>query len=163
MGVNVENKKKVVEEIKDKLSKAKSAVFVSFAGTNVEKETKLRADIRGTKGEYKVYKNTLILRALTDMGVQGIDEHLHGTTAVAISYEDELSVAKAVSEAQKDNDNLAVKFGLMNGKVVDDKYVKAIANIPPREVLLAQLAFLLKAPMQRLAIGLKAVAEKSAN
>lgn len=163
MGINVENKKKVVEEIKDKLSKAKSAVFVSFAGTNVEKETALRASVRQTNGEYKVYKNTLILRALTDMGTTGVDEHLHGTTAVAISYDDELSVAKAVSEAQKDNENLLVKFGLMNGKVVDDKYVKAIANIPSREVLLAQLAFLLKAPMQRLAIGLKAVADKSAN
>ena len=163
MGINVENKKKVVEEIKDKLSKAKSAVFVSFAGTNVEQETKLRSTVRETKGEYKVYKNTLILRALADMGVAGVDEYLHGTTAVAISYDDEVSVAKAVSESQKDNENLLVKFGLMNGKVVDDKYVKAIANIPSREVLLAQLAFLLKAPMQRLAIGLKAVADKSAN
>ena len=163
MGINVENKKKVVEEIKDKLSKAKSAVFVSFAGTNVEKETALRATVRQTKGEYKVYKNTLILRALADIGTTGVDEYLHGTTAVAISYDDELSVAKAISEAQKDNENLVVKFGLMNGKVVDDKYVKAIANIPSREVLLAQLAFLLKAPMQWLAIGLKAVADKSAN
>ena len=163
MGVNVENKKKVVEEIKDKLSKAKSAVFVSFAGTNVEKETTLRASIRNTQGEYRVYKNTLILRALTEMGVQGVDGYLHGTTAVAISYNDEISVAKAVTEAQKDNENMAVKFGLMNGNVVDDKYVKTIANIPSREVLLAQLAFLLQAPMQRLAIGWKAVAEKSAN
>ena len=163
MGINVENKKKVVEELKDKLSKAKSAVFVSFAGTNVEKETALRASVRQTKGEYKVYKNTLILRALTDMGIAGVDEYLHGTTAVAIDYDDEISVAKAVTEAQKDNENMVVKFGLMNGKVVDDKYVKTIANIPSREVLLAQLAFLLKAPMQRLAIGLKAVADKSAN
>ena len=163
MGINVENKKKVVEEIKDKLSKAKSAVFVSFAGTNVEKETQLRSTVRGTKGEYKVYKNTLILRALTDMGVTGVDEYLHGTTAIAISYDDEMSVAKAVTESQKDNENLVVKFGFMNGKVVDDKYVKTIANIPSREVLLAQLAFLLKSPMQKLAIGLKAVAEKSAN
>lgn len=163
MGINVENKKKVVEEIKDKLSKAKSVVFVSFAGTNVEKETQLRTSIRNTKGEYKVYKNTLILRALTEMGVEGVDQYLHGTTAVALGYDDEVSVAKAVSDSQKDNDKMSVKFGIMNGKVVDDKYVKAIANIPSREVLLAQLAFLLKAPMQRLAIGLKAVAEKSAN
>jgi len=162
VGVNVENKKKVVEEIKDKVAKAKSAVFVSFAGTNVEKETQLRSAIRGTNGEYKVYKNTLMLRALTDMGIEGVDQYLHGTTAVAISYDDELSVAKAVTEAQKDNENMAVKFGLVNGKVVDDRYVKTLANIPSREVLLAQLAFLLKAPMQRLAIGLKAVAEKSA-
>ncbi|MBO7508566.1 MAG: 50S ribosomal protein L10 [Clostridia bacterium] len=163
MGINVENKKKVVDEIKEKLSKAKSAVFVSFAGTNVEDETKLRASVRETKGEYKVYKNTLILRALADMGVNGVDEYLHGTTAVAMNYDDEISVAKAVTEAQNDNEKLVVKFGLMNGKVVDDKYVKAIAKIPPREALLAQLAFLLKAPMQKLAIGLKAVAEKSAN
>ena len=162
MSANLENKKVLVEEIKDKISKAKSVVFVSFLGTNVENDTKLRKDIRDAKSEYKVYKNTLLLRALNELGFEGVEGYLHGSTSVAIGYEDEVSVAKAVSNAKKDNDKLAIKFGILNGKVVDDKYVNELANIPTREELYAKLAFLFKSPMQRLAIGLKAVAEKQA-
>ena len=160
MSTNLENKKQLVEEIKDKLSKAKSAVFVSFIGTNVAKDTTLRASVRNISGEYKVYKNTLLLRALTEMGVENVEEYLHGTTSVAISYDDEVSVAKAICDARKENDKLSVKFGLLNGAVVNDTYVEALANIPSREVLLSKRAFLLKAPMQKLAVGLKAVADK---
>ena len=162
MSANLENKQKLVEEIKEKFSRAKSVVFVSFLGTNVENETKLRKDIRESKNEYKVYKNTLLLRALNEMGIDGAEQYLHGTTSVAFDYNDEVTVAKLVSEAKKDNEKLEIKFGLLDGKVVDDKYVTKLANIPSREALYAQLAFLLKAPVQKLAIGLKAVAEKKA-
>lgn len=162
VSTNLENKQKLVEEIKEKFSKAKSVVFVSFLGTNVENETKLRKDIRDSKNEYKVYKNTLLLRALSDMGVEGVEQYLHGSTSVAFNYNDEVTVAKLVSEAQKENEKLEIKFGILNGKVVDNNYVKALANIPSREALYAQLAFLLKAPVQKLAIGLKAVADKKA-
>lgn len=160
MSANLENKQKLVEEIKDKISRAKSVVFVSFLGTNVASDTKLRKDIRDVKSEYKVYKNTLLLRALNEMGFEGVEGYLHGSTSVAIDYEDEVSIAKVVSNAKKDNEKLEIKFGIMNGKVVDEKYVSELANIPTREELYAKLAFLFKAPMQRLAIGLKAVADK---
>ena len=160
MSVNFENKKLKVEEIKDKLSRAKSAVFVSFIGTDVAKDTALRASIRNANGEYKVYKNTLLLRALNEIGVSGVEEHLHGTTSVAISYTDELVAAKAIGDARKDNEKIVVKFGILDGKVVDSTYVETLANIPSRETLLSKLAFLLKAPMQKLAVGLKAVADK---
>lgn len=162
MSANLENKQKLVEEIKEKLSKAKSVVFVSFLGTNVENDTKLRKDIREAKSEYKVYKNTLLLRALTEMGFEGVEGYLHGTTSVAIDYEDETSIAKVVANAKKENEKLDVKFGILNGKVVDEKYVAELASIPSKEELYAKLAFLFKSPMQRLAIGLKAVAEKNA-
>lgn len=160
MSANLENKQKLVEEIKDKISRAKSVVFVSFLGTNVASDTKLRKDIRDVKSEYKVYKNTLLLRALNEMGFEGVEGYLHGSTSVAIDYEDEVSIAKVVSNAKKDNEKLEIKFGILNGKVVDNKYVDELANIPTREELYAKLAFLFKAPMQRLAIGLKAVADK---
>ncbi len=162
MSTNLENKKQLVEEIKDKLSRAKSAVFVNFIGTNVSQDTSLRATIRNNNGEYKVYKNTLLLKALSEMGLSGVEEHLHGTTSVAISYDDEVSAAKAICDAKKDNDKLSVKFGLLDGAVIDDKFVEKLAGIPSRETLLSKLAFLLKAPMQKLAIGLNAVAEKKA-
>lgn len=162
MSANLDNKKQLVEEIKEKLSRAKSVVFVSFIGTNVESDTKLRADIRKTESDYKVYKNTLLQRALADMGVEGADQYLHGSTSVAIDYKDEVGIAKVISDAQKDNEKLLIKFGIINGKVVDDKYVKQLASIPSKEELYAKLAFLLKAPMQKLAVGLKAVADKKA-
>ena len=158
MSANLENKKQLVEEIKEKLGKAKSVVFVSFLGTNVESDTKLRADVRNAESDYKVYKNTLLQRALKELGVEGADEYLHGSTSVAIDYKDEVGVAKVISDAAKENEKLQIKFGIVNGKVVDEKYVKQLANIPSREELYAKLAFLLKAPMQKLAIGLKAVA-----
>ena len=161
LSTNLENKQKLVDEIKDKVSKAKSVVFVSFLGTNVENDTKLRKDIRDANSEYKVYKNTLLLRALTELGFEGVEGYLHGTTSVAINYENETSVAKIVNEAKKYNDKLVVKFGILDGKVIDDKYVTELANIPSKEELYAKLAFLFKSPMQRLAIGLKAVADKN--
>ena len=160
MSANLENKKQAVEEIKEKLGKAKSVVFVSFLGTNVENDTKLRAEVRKAESDYKVYKNTLLLRALTEMGVDGVEEYLHGSTSVAIDYKDEVGIAKVISEAAKENENLKIKFGIVDGKVVDDKYVKTLASIPSKEELYAKLAFLFKAPMQKLAIGLKAVADK---
>ena len=160
MSANLENKKVLVEEIKEKLSKAKSVVFVSFVGTNVEADTKLRANIRNGNNDYKVYKNTLLLKALTDMGVEGVEPYLHGSTSVAIGYDNEVTVAKVIDEAKKDNENLKIKCGIVDGKVVDEKYVQALANIPSKEELYAKLAFLLKAPMQKLAVGLKAVADK---
>ena len=129
MSANLENKKVLVEEIKDKISRAKSVVFVSFLGTNVENDTKLRKDVRETKSEYKVYKNTLLLRALTELGYEGVEGYLHGSTSVAIDYEDEVSVAKVVSNARKDNEKLVVKFGILNGKVVDEKYVTAAKGL----------------------------------
>lgn len=160
MSTNLENKQKLVEEIKEKISKAKSVVFVSFLGTNVENDTKLRKDIRDAKSEYKVYKNTLLQRALADLGFEGVDEYLKGTTSVAINYDSETAVAKIVDEAKKYNEKLVVKFGILDGKVIDEKHVTELANIPSKEELYAKLAFLFKAPMQRLAIGLKAVADK---
>ena len=162
MSANLENKKQLVEEIKEKLSKAKSVVFVSFVGTDVANDTKLRADIRKDSNDYKVYKNTLLQRALQEMGVEGADQYLHGSTSVAIDYNDEVGVAKVIADAQKENEKLQIKFGIIGGKVVDDKYVKQLASIPSREELYAKLAFLLKAPMQKLAVGLKAVADKNA-
>ena len=162
MSSNLENKKQLVEEIKEKLGKAKSVVFVSFLGTNVESDTKLRADVRNAESDYKVYKNTLLQRAIKELGIEGADEYLHGSTSVAIDYKDEVGIAKVISEAAKENENLQIKFGIIGGKVVDDKYVKQLANIPSREELYAKLAFLFKAPMQKLAIGLKAVADKKA-
>ncbi len=151
-------KEQVVAEIKDKFERSKSLVFVEYAGTTVAQVTDLRNQIRKANAEYKVYKNKLMQRALSELNIEC--PVLEGTTAVAISYDDEVAPAHVVVNAGKDNANLKVKFGVVNGKVVDESYVKTLAHIPSRDVLLAQLVGMLQAPIRNLACTLKAVADK---
>ena len=151
-------KEQVVAEIKDKFERSKSLVFVEYAGTTVAQVTDLRNQIRKANAEYKVYKNKLMQRALSELNIEC--PVLEGTTAVAISYDDEVAPAHVVVNAGKDNANLKVKFGVVNGKVVDESYVKTLAHIPSRDVLIAQLVGMLQAPIRNLACTLKAVADK---
>lgn len=160
MNANLQNKTQVVAEIKEKVEKAKSIVFIEYKGTNVAQDTKLRASFRKDGTEYKVYKNKLLLRALNELGKTGCDELLTGTTAVAFNYNDEVAPAKAVAEAMKDNSNLVFKFGYLNGEFVDASYVTKLSQIPSKEVLIAQLLTMLQAPVRGLACTLKAIAEK---
>ena len=151
-------KEQVVAEIKDKFERSKSLVFVEYAGTTVAQVTDLRNQIRKANAEYKVYKNKLMQRALSELNIEC--PALEGTTAVAISYDNEVAPAHVVVNAGKDNEHLKVKFGVVNGKVVDESYVKTLAHIPSRDVLLAQLVGMLQAPIRNLACTLKAVADK---
>lgn len=151
-------KEQVVAEIKDKFERSKSLVFVEYAGTTVSQVTDLRNQIRKANAEYKVYKNKLVQRALSELNIEC--PVLEGTTAVAISYDDEVAPAHVVTNAGKDNEHLKIKFGVVNGKVVDESYVKTLANIPSREVLLGRLVGMLQAPIRNLACTLKAVADK---
>ena len=160
MNANLQNKIEVVNEIRDKVSRAKSVVFVEYKGTTVSQDTSLRANFRKDGTEYKVYKNKLILKALNEQGITGCDDYLQGTTAVAFNYDDEVLAAKAIAEAQKDNQSLQFKFGIQNGQVVDAEYVKKLSSIPSKEVLLTQIATMLQAPIRNLACTIKAVAEK---
>lgn len=157
---NLENKKAVVEEIKEKLSKAKSVVFVDFKGINVTQDTALRAEMRKDNSEYKVYKNRLIAKAFSELGIAGADEYLHGTTSVAFSYNSEVAVAKLIGDFRKENENINVKFGMLDGKIIDAEFVNKLSKIPSREVLLTQLVGMLQAPIRNLAVVLNAVAGK---
>ncbi len=160
MNANLQQKQQIVAEIKDKFSRAKSLVFVEYSGTTVSQDTALRSNIRKANAEYKVYKNKLMLIALNELGISGTDSSFEGTTAVAISYDDEVAPAHVVVNAGKDNKNLKVKFGIINGTVVDSTYVETLANIPSREVLLTQLVGMLQAPIRNLACTLKLIADK---
>ncbi len=159
---NLKLKQQTVAEIKDKFSRAKSIVFVDYKGTNVSQVTELRSEMRKNATEYKVYKNNLMLRALTELGISGTEQYFAGTTAVAISYDDEVVPASVIDKAAKDNNNLQVKFGIINGAVVDGDYVKKLAKIPSRETLLTQLVGMLQAPIRNFACTIKAVADKNA-
>ena len=156
MSANFEAKKLIVEEIKEKLAKAKSVTFVDYNALTVAEDTAMRQEFKKNGAEYKVYKNKLLALALSESGINGCEEYLHGTTAVAFSYDDEVSGAKIACKTAKDTEKLTVKFGLLDGKVVDGKEIEALAKLPSKEVLVATLLGTLQAPISALARVLNA-------
>ena len=162
MSANLEVKKELVAEIKEKLSRAKCVVFVDYRGLNVEQATQMRAEFRKNNSDYKVYKNRLVLRAANELGIEGLDKFLEGTSAVAFSYEDEVSAAKIVDEIGSKTNTLAVKCGLLNGKLISSDEVKTLAKIPSREELIGKLLFIFQNPMRSLAVAINEIAKKQA-
>ena len=160
MNENLKNKVETVDEIVERLKKSKSVIFASYQGTNVGQDTELRVNMRKEGNDYKVYKNRLLIRALKEVGIEGCDELLQGNTSVAFGYNDEVSPARILAGQMKTNKNLAFKFGIMNGKVIDQDEVAKISQLPSKEVLIAQLLSVLNGPATGLAIALKAISEK---
>jgi large subunit ribosomal protein L10 len=151
MGVTPK-KEAVVAEIKEQLSSAKGAVFTSYKGLTVAQDTKLRREMREAGITYKVIKNTMTRIAAKELGLEGISEHLEGTTAIAFSTEDAVAPAKVICAFMKKNKLeekgiLTIKVGLVEGKVISDKEVKALASLPSREELIAKLMGSMNAPI----------------
>lgn len=161
MSASLEAKKALVEEIKEKIKKAKSLTFVDYRGLTVEEDTKMRAAFRNAGADYKVYKNRLVLRALEECGITGLDKVLEGTSAVAFGFADEVAPNKIIVDTMEDTQKLQIKGGVLNGQVIDVNMVKTLASIPSKEVLLAKLLFLLQSPVRGLAVALNAIAEKN--
>ena len=158
----------VVAEVKEKLAETEGAVLTEYRGLNVAELATLRAALREAGGEYKIYKNTLVRFAAQELDLE-LDEMLVGPTAIALVGEkadgtpgDPVSVAKALTEFAKANDKLVIKGGMLDQSVLSADDVKALAKIAPREVLLAQLAGAMAAPMQQFAALLKAVPQNFA-
>ncbi len=171
MSANLEAKKVVVEEIKEKFSKAKTIAFVDYRGLTVAEDTELRKKFRAAGCEYKVYKNRLMLKALSELGIECPANYLEGTTAVAVGYADEVAPAKIVCDAIKATNKMAIKFGILDGVRVDAAEIEALAKLPSKEELIAKLlgtlnntaaslCRVLQAPTRALAIALNAIATK---
>lgn len=142
-----EQKKLVVAEIRAKLESAKSVVFIDYRGLTVAEVTDLRAQFRKAGVEYQVLKNTLIKIAANDMGITALDNILEGPTAVAFSMEDPAVAAKIINEFAKKTKKTEVKAGLLEKEVLDAKGVQALADLPPKEVLIAKIMGSLNAPI----------------
>ncbi len=162
MSANLEAKKQVVEEIKEKFSKAKTIAFVDYRGLTVAEDTALRKKFREAGCDYKVYKNRLMLKALSDLGIECPANLLEGTTAVAIGYEDEIAPAKIACNCAKDTKKMAIKFGILNGVSVSADDIEALAKLPSREELIAKLLFIFTNPMRSLAVAVNEIAKKNA-
>ncbi|MBP2026183.1 50S ribosomal protein L10 [Peptoniphilus stercorisuis] len=144
-------KTQLVDEIKEKIENAESIVLVNYRGLNVEEVTELRSNFREKDVDYKVYKNTMMRRAFNELGITELDELLKGPSAVAFSNDDAVAAAKVSAEFAKDHEKLEIKAGIVDGKVIGVEEVKALAELPSREVLIAQVLGGLNAPIQGLA------------
>lgn len=157
---NVEQKQVVVNEIKEKLEKASSAVLVDARGLTVEQDTSLRKQLREAGVDYKVYKNTMMNFAVEGTQFEGLKEYFAGPSAIAICYEDPTVAAGIINKFKKDAKALEFKAGVIEGTCYDAAGMAAVADIPSREVLLSKLLGSFKSPMGSFARVIKAIAEK---
>lgn len=151
-----------VEKLTEMLKNAAAGVIVDYRGITVEEDTKLRKELREAGVNYFVEKNTMLRFALNNVGLDGLTNVLEGTTAIALSDDDQTAPARVLgkfSEACKD-EKFHLKAGFIGEDIYDEAGVKALSKIPSREVLLAQLVGSLQGPMQKLAATLQAVVDK---
>jgi large subunit ribosomal protein L10 len=160
-----------VEEIREKLEASRAAVLTEYRGLTVSELADLRASLRAAEAEYKVYKNTLARRAAEAAGLSDLISMLEGPTAITFVKGDAVTVAKALRDYSKTNPHLVVKGGILGTRVIASDDVVALADIQPREVLLARLAGGFQAPLvkaaglfqaftRNMAYGLKALIDQ---
>ena len=158
----LEAKKAKVEKLTEIIKNSVSGVLVDYKGITVEEDTKLRKELREAGVNYFVEKNTMLLRAFKECGIEGFEEALNGTTALAVSSDDQTAPARILGKfAEKAGDEkFNLKAGFVEGEVFDQAGVIALSKIPSKDTLLAQLVGSLQGPLQKLAATLNAVAEK---
>ncbi len=145
-----------VEEIYQKLSQSSSVIFTDFKGLTVAELSQLRAKLREVGAEYRIVKNTLALRAFQRYFPQGnVEEYLKGPTAFTYCYGDPFGILKILMDFSKNHEDLKLKGGIIDGELYNSKEIKELANLPPKEVLLAKLIGGINTPLTRLVFGLK--------
>jgi large subunit ribosomal protein L10 len=140
-------KVQAVADIKESMENARAVFFTEYRGLTVKAVQELRNDLRNSGAEYKVVKMTLAKLAAAEAGFEGIDEYLVGPTALAFANSDAVATAKALKEFGKANEVFVLKAGLLAGDILAPEEISALAEIEPREVLLAKIAGAGRAPM----------------
>jgi large subunit ribosomal protein L10 len=152
----------VVNEVREKLSSSDGAILTEYRGLNVSELATLRRSLREVGGQYKIYKNTLVRFAVRELGLQELEEMLLGPTAIAFVDGDAAAVAKSLRDFARGNPNLVIKGGVLGESILSAKDASALAELPSREQLLAQLAGAMAAPLQNMAGLLKALPQNFA-
>ena len=158
----LEAKKAEVAAIAERLQGACAGVLVDYKGINVADDTKLRKDLREAEVEYFVVKNTLLRFAAKEAGYEGIIPSLEGTTAIAISNNDQVAPARIISkyvDSHKDT-TFCIKTGFVDGEVMDSAKLTALGKLPSKDVLVAMVLGGLQATISGFARAINAVAEK---
>jgi large subunit ribosomal protein L10 len=141
----------VVEEIRQKLADADAAVLTEYRGLRVGELADLRGALRPAGGEFKIFKNTLARRAAEAAGLDELVPLLEGPTAITFVSGDAVIAAKALRDFAKANTTLVIKGGLLGPRVLEARDIEALADVPPRDVLLARLAGGFQAPLTKAA------------
>ena len=136
-----------IAEIKELLSNSKCTILVDFCGLTVAQDTALRRKMREAGVHYNVVKNTLLRIAAQEVGIEGLEPSLEKNTAIAVAPEDPVAVAKIICDFPKENKELKVKVGVLDGKVIGADQIRAMAALPPKEVLVAKLLGSMNAPI----------------
>jgi large subunit ribosomal protein L10 len=147
----------VVDEVRGRLGEAAATVVTEYRGLSVGDLAELRRSLGAAGGEYKIFKNTLVRRAVADSDHRGLEGFLVGPTGITFVRGDVSAVAKALRDFSRAHPALVVKGGLLDGAVLSATDLAALADLPSREVLLARMAGAIAAPMQQLAGLLQAL------
>lgn len=150
-------KEEAVKEIRSKFEAAQTTVVADYRGLTVAEMTELRSTLRKAGVELKVYKNTLTWIAVQGLGIDEIESQLKGPSIIAFSAEDVVAPAKLLVEFAKTHKKLVIKGGVVEGKVIDVEGVKALAELPSKEVLVAKALGSMMSPLYGIAGVLAAV------
>ncbi len=146
-----EQKSAVIEQLAERFSRASIALVSEYRGITVAETTEVRRKLRAAHGELKVAKNTLIRRAMKDTRFEPLSEKLGGPVGLVIGSQDPVELARTVVSFKDLGDKFKLRAGILDGRVLSAEEVQALATLPPREVVLAQLLGLIQAPATRLA------------
>jgi large subunit ribosomal protein L10 len=152
-----DEKEQLVQVLHDELEKSQAVFVTDYMGLTVERITKLRREIKGVGGSYKVVKNTLLRRATQGTPAKGIEQFLVGPTAIAIAKTDAVAVAKALVNFAKDNEKFEIQAGMLGNRTITAADIQELSKMPPREVLLARMLSSMNAPVSNFVGVLSAI------
>ena len=152
-----EEKHQLVKEWSKEYEDVPYAVLVDYRGINVAQATELRTKIRESGSTYRVVKNTLARLCVPGTKLEALKEHFVGPVAITANSEDPVAMAKVLIDFAKDNPQLEIKIGVVDGQVLQEAEIKELSKMPGREDLLAKLLYLMQYPIQGLAVALNGV------
>ncbi len=153
-----QQKEQDVERLHQVFDESPNALLIGFQGIKVADDERLRRDLRQNNLTYQVVKNTLAIRAAEGTPMEQVKSEFVGATAVALSGNDPVTLAKVLSKWAKENAALKFRAGIVEGRVIDVKDVEALANMPAKEELISKMMFLINSGAQRFAVALSGIA-----
>ncbi|BAF58489.1 MAG: 50S ribosomal protein L10 [Pelotomaculum sp.] len=159
MPITRAEKEAIIQELKEKFKEARVAVLADYRGLNVAEATRLRRRLREAGCEFKVAKNTLTGLAARQAGLEGLDPYLEGPIAIAFGV-DPVAPAKVLSDFIRETRKMEIKAGVLEGTIIDARRVRDLADLPPREVLLARVLGGMQAPLYGFAGALQGTLRK---
>ena len=156
----LEQKQQLVAELSEKIAGSVAGVVVDYKGTTVADDTALRKELREAGIEYFVVKNTLLARAVEGTDLADMKSVLEGTTAIALSKEDHTAAARILNKFAEAHENFSIKSGFLDGKLIDNDTITALAKLPTRDVLLATVLGAFQAPIAAFARAVQAIVDK---